>query len=114
VTSCFSFYLEQYEYINFSIITYYEIISGLKHRDAHKQLASFFDFASENRILPITEHSVTVSSEIYADLRKQGKPIDDMDILIAGIAISNNMVLITHNQSHFERIRQLEIQDWSS
>jgi len=76
VTSNFSSYLEQYEKINFSIITFYEIVSGLKHRDAHKQMTSFLDFSSENRVLPITEHSVTISAEIYANLRKQGKPIE--------------------------------------
>jgi tRNA(fMet)-specific endonuclease VapC len=76
-------------------------------------MKSFLDFALENRVLPITEASVTVSSEIYADLRKRGKPVDDIDLLIAGTAIANNMVLVTHNRSHFERIRQLEIEDWS-
>jgi tRNA(fMet)-specific endonuclease VapC len=61
----------------------------------------------------ITEQSVCVSAKIYADLRKTGKPIDDIDILIAGTAISNNMILITHNRNHFERIKNLEIEDWS-
>ncbi|EDX76268.1 hypothetical protein MC7420_4524 [Coleofasciculus chthonoplastes PCC 7420] len=34
-------YLNKYRKINLSIITYYEILSGLNHRDAHKQLALF-------------------------------------------------------------------------
>lgn len=29
-------YIEEYDKINISIITYYEIVSGLKHRDAQK------------------------------------------------------------------------------
>ena len=113
VTACFSDYLDMYGTINISIITYYEIISGLKHRDAKKQMEAFLSFASENSIIPITDRSVWISAEIYADLRKTGKPVDDIDILIAGTAISNNMALITHNQSHFERIKGLEIEDWS-
>jgi tRNA(fMet)-specific endonuclease VapC len=113
VTARFSSYLEQYGIVNISIVTYYEIVSGLKHRDARKQMASFMEFASENRVLPITESSVAVSAEIYADLRKQGIPIDDIDILIAGTAIANKMVLVTHNRSHFERIGRLKIDDWS-
>ncbi|MDM8517815.1 hypothetical protein QUF76_16590 [Desulfobacterales bacterium HSG16] len=76
-------------------------------------MASFLNFTYENRIVPITEASVTVSAEIYANLRKQGKPVDDIDLLIAGIAVAKNMVLVTHNQSHFERIKQLNIEDWS-
>jgi tRNA(fMet)-specific endonuclease VapC len=38
VVGKFETYLKEYEAINLSIITYYEIVSGLKHRDAHKQL----------------------------------------------------------------------------
>ena len=54
-----------------------------------------------------------ISSGLYADLRKTGKPLDDIDLLIAGIAIANNLVLITHNEQHFGRIKLLEIDDWS-
>jgi tRNA(fMet)-specific endonuclease VapC len=50
---------------------------------------------------------------LYAQLRKEGKPIDDIDLLIAGIALENNLVLVTNNRKHFERIPQLEIIDWS-
>jgi tRNA(fMet)-specific endonuclease VapC len=113
VTAHFSSYLSQHKKINISMITYYEIISGLKHRDACKKTVSFLDFASKNRVLPLTEASVTISANIYAELRKDGKPLDDIDLLIAGVAVANNLVLVTHNRNHFERIRKLEIEDWS-
>ncbi len=47
------------------------------------------------------------------DLRKKGTPVDDIDLLIAGIAIENNMMVITNNMSHFERIEGLEVENWS-
>lgn len=53
-----------------------------------------------------------LSAEIYATLRRSGTPVDDIDLLIAGVAISNDLVLITHNQCHFDRIDGLEWQDW--
>jgi tRNA(fMet)-specific endonuclease VapC len=113
VPTHFASYLAQYKKINISIITYYEIMSGLKHRDAHKKTTLFLEFVSKNRVLPLTKHSATASSEIYAELRKEGRPLDDIDLLIAGVAIANKLVLVTHNKSHFERIRRLEIEDWS-
>lgn len=113
VVAQFQTYLIAYEQINISIITYYEILSGLKHRDAQKQLALFLEFAAQNSVLPLTEQSVTLSANIYANLRLQGIPIDDIDLLIAGVAIANNLVLITRNQRHFNRIEGLELQDWS-
>jgi len=113
IADCFASYLVQYKKINFSIITYYEIVSGLKHRDADKKMSRFLEFASKNTILPLTEKSVTISSEIYAELRKEGNPLDDIDLLIAGTAIANNMVLVTRNKHHFERIKKLKVEDWS-
>ena len=113
VVSNFREYLKQYEKINLSIITYYEVLSGLKHRDALRQLNSFEEFVKQNAVLPLTEHSATISSDLYAGLRKAGKPIDDIDILIAGVALSNNLSLVTHNEEHFKRIEGLHILDWS-
>lgn len=106
-------YLRAYNHINFSIITYYEIISGLKHKDANKQMNSFLEFASLNNILPLTIQSSENSAVIYADLRKKGTPVDDIDLLIAGIAIENNMIVVTNNTSHFERIEGLDVENWS-
>ena len=52
VVSRFEAYLNGQAQINLSIVTYYEIISGLKHRDAQKQLTLFLEFAAQNIILP--------------------------------------------------------------
>ncbi|MEQ9621978.1 PIN domain-containing protein [Coleofasciculus chthonoplastes] len=113
VVSHFQTYLNEYRQINLSIITYYEIISGLKHRDAQKQVTLFLEFATQNTVLPLTQKSVTLSANYYASLRRDGTPVDDIDLLIAGTAVANNLVLITHNQRHFSRIEGLEWQDWS-
>lgn len=114
VVARFGEYLKNYEAMNLSIITYYEILSGLKHKDASKQLDCFLDFTRHNTVLPLTERSVTISAEIYAGLRKTGKPIDDVDILIAGVALADNLVLVTHNAEHFTRIHGLNVVDWSA
>jgi len=114
VVGRFRSYLAVYKNINISIISYYEIVSGLKHRDADRKMNLFLSFAAKNRLMPLTEQSVSISAEIYAELRKEGKPLDDIDLLIAGTAMANNLVLVTRNQSHFRRIMGLEIEDWSA
>ena len=40
-------------------------------------------------------------------------PVDDIDLLIAGVAMANNLVLITHNQKHFGKVQGLELADWT-
>lgn len=109
----FSLYLQEYQKLNFSLITYYEILSGLKHRDAHKQIENFLAFSQQNNIILLNQESVIISAEIYANLRKKGTPVDDIDLLIAGVAMANNLVLITHNQKHFGKIEGLELADWT-
>ncbi|MEM1395607.1 MAG: type II toxin-antitoxin system VapC family toxin [Cyanobacteria bacterium P01_H01_bin.150] len=113
VIACFNAYLKEYDKLNISIITYYEIVSGLKHRDAQKQLKSFLEFAEYNTVLPLTERSAAISADIYANLRSKGTPIDDIDILIAGIAIANNLIVVTNNRRDFDKIQNLDIEDWS-
>ncbi len=56
-----------------SVLTYYEIVSGLKHRDARKQLDFFLNFCEFVSIIPVTEGSARKSAEIYASLRSRGK-----------------------------------------
>ena len=113
VVACFKRYLEEYDTIRFSVITYYEIVSGLKHRDAHKQLDSFLEFAAQNTMIPLTQEIADIAGQLYADLRKQGQPIDDIDLLIAATALAKGLAVVTHNRKHFDRITSLEILDWT-
>lgn len=112
VAKSFAKYLDHFDLIEISIITYYEITSGLLAKNAFKQLTVFEDFVSENLVLPVSEKSVRKSAELYAFLKQSGNMLDDIDLLIAGIAIENKMVLVTNNESHFGRIPGLKIENW--
>jgi tRNA(fMet)-specific endonuclease VapC len=114
VVQCADRYIREYGRLNFTIVTYYEIVSGLRHRDARKQLDGFYAFAERNHIVPMTRGSADLAAKEYAHLRKLGTPVDDIDLLIAGIALEQGLVLVTRNRHHFERIRGLSIDDWSA
>lgn len=105
-------YLHEHGVISFSIITYYEVLNGLLYKDAKKQLEKFERFAEMSRIVPMTLRTVQISAKIQADLRKKGTVIGHTDTLIAGIAIANNLQLITNNTAHFSRIKKLKIDNW--
>ncbi len=113
VAANFHAHVQKFGIIHLSIITFYAILSGLKHRDANKQLDLFLRFASQNHVINLSEKSVTISSELYAEQRKKGESIDDIDLLIAGIALANDFVLATNNVSHFKKIKSLTITNWS-
>lgn len=106
-------YLLEYGFINISIITYYEIQNGLIYKDARKQLSQFEEFISLNKVIPLTLPMAKTAAEIHAELRRKGSEIGHTDTLIAGIAISSKLQLITNNTDHFRRILGLEIANWS-
>ncbi len=106
-------YIREYDRLNLSIITIYEALSGLKHRDAKRQTATFKALVELSEVWPLTEESVELSAEMYAALRKKGQAVDDIDLLIAGIANANEFVLVTNNRKHFDPIEGITVEDWS-
>jgi tRNA(fMet)-specific endonuclease VapC len=106
-------HIEEFGNINLSIITYYEILNGLLYKDARKQLSRFNDFVALNNVLPLTIPSAKIAANIKAILRKKGNEIGHTDTLIAGIAISNKLQLVTNNTEHFKRIKELDIANWT-
>lgn len=113
VVGRFNAYLKEYEHINISLITYYEIIGGLKFKKADKQLHNFEEFVNNNNIIHLSEHSAYLSGSIYAGLRQKGIIIGTSDILIAGIAIENELTLITNNENHYREIPNLKLENWN-
>jgi tRNA(fMet)-specific endonuclease VapC len=112
VTNRFALYLDYFDSFNISIITYFEILSGLLVNDSRNQLKKFETFCNSNNVINISIDSVTISSQIVAHLRKKGTLLDNQDILIAGIALENNLVMVTNNERHFSRIPDLIIDNW--
>lgn len=69
-------------------------------------------FKKNLAILSDSEESALRFGKIKADLRSKGRIIEDFDILIASLAIVNSCILITNNSDHFERINDLQIENW--
>lgn len=46
--------------------------------------------------------------KIRWELKKRGKVIEDLDILIAATCIVNNLTLVTSNKKHFGRVGSLQ------
>jgi tRNA(fMet)-specific endonuclease VapC len=98
--------------LSISIISYYEIVSGLQSIDAKKRITEFEKFCELIDVVNLDRASIVASCQIYSNLKKSGNLIDDIDILIAGIALSNNLVMITDNTEHFKRILGLKVENW--
>jgi tRNA(fMet)-specific endonuclease VapC len=58
------------------------------------------------------EESAGRFGALKADLQTRGTPIDDMDLVIASIALTLGASLATSNVRHFERIPNLPVDGW--
>ena len=105
-------YLAEHGQFTFSIITRFEILRGLKAKGATRQAIIFDEFCARNIILPLNDEVVVKAADIYADLRGRGVLIRDADILIAASAIVLGLGVVTNNEEHFQRIRNLQLQNW--
>jgi len=95
-----------------SAITYFECRRGLLANKSLKKIKAFADFCQLVEILPVTyPEIVEIASEIYADLRSRGCPIQDADILIAATAIAQHWILIS-NDSDLSRVQGLRLENW--
>ncbi len=54
---------------------------------------------------------VEKASEIHADLKRRGRPIQDADILIAATAIVNHLILVS-NDTDMRRVAGVAIENW--
>lgn len=62
----------------------------------------------------LTEDVASKFGQIKADLEVKGRKLDDFDLLIATVAIVNDLILVTRNLRHFERIKGLKLYKFSS
>ena len=105
-------YLATYSLLTFSLITRYEVLRGLKAKNAVVQIGAFEKLCTVSEILPLTDTIVQRAAEIYGTLHQQGQLIGDADILIAATAIENDLTCVTNNENHFKRIPNLIRANW--
>jgi predicted nucleic acid-binding protein len=84
-----------------TVISYYEILSGIKHRKARKEEQFFKRFFSEIEVLDFDRKAAEEASEIMGRLLSLGTPVNSMDVLIAGIAAANGAEKIISKDSDF-------------
>lgn len=70
------------------------------------------EFIRKTQILPVF-NILDLYAEEKTRLRKSGNIIDDFDLLIGCTAVFNNLVTVTNNVNHLNRITGITIEDWT-
>lgn len=93
-------------------ISYYEIKRGLLYKNAKKQLRKFEIMCETCNFMSLDDVNIfDKASNIYSELRRKGKLIEDADILISSISLIKNCILVS-NDTDFNRIDGLKIENW--
>jgi tRNA(fMet)-specific endonuclease VapC len=100
------------ENISTTVINVYEILKGFRWRNNKRKENQFKEFLEDVIVFSIDDDVINIASDLYSNLRKNGKTIGDADILIAAIVIKNKGTLVSNNKKHFEDIQQLKLINW--
>jgi len=69
------------------------------------------EFQAKFKIIPVFP-ALDVYAKEKARLKTKGIVVDDFDLLIGATAIHNNLTLVTRNVRDFDRVNDIEIQNW--
>lgn len=91
-----------------------ELLYGLKKKGSERLWTEYnLYLKDELTLLSFGSNEAAQYARIRHELTQQGQLISDMDLMIAATAISNRLTVATLNVRHFNRIRDLRVEDWS-
>ena len=96
------------------------MLSRIKSLPEGKRKTGLFNYSIESvqkqyEILSFDASAANIYSDLYERLKAKGVPAQRFDLMIASIAISNNLILVTQNISDFTEIAEnsnLMIEKW--
>lgn len=93
-----------------SIVTYaelYEGVLGAKQRE--KRLEQLSDLIVGIKVFGIDLETAELFAQERSRLRREGRILENFDLLIGATALRHGVELVTNNVSHFQRIEGLQI-----
>ncbi len=101
------------ENIGYSIISLAELYFGAYNSEQiDKNLQAIQIVQQKLPLINCNDKSSQLFGMIKAQLKQQGNLIMDADILIGSIAQANELILVTNNTKHFQRIPNLQLENW--
>jgi len=101
------------ETLNVSVITAAELRFGAEKAGRPKLGELIEAYLDRLAILDWTDDVTPHYARIRSQLERSGKPIGNMDLLIASHAVSQGMTVVTNNLKHFSNVPGLNVEEWS-
>ena len=101
--------------IGISAITYSELAFGVAHSiQTERNSIALQEFAAPLEVLDYPTEAASAYGRIRSALKKQGRLLGPLDMLIAAHALHLDVTLVTNNLSEFARIPDLRVENWAS
>lgn len=95
-----------------SEITLMELYYGAECSQRVQENVAIIDsFVKDVEMVPIT-NAIREACRQKAMLKRKGQMIEDSDLLIGCTAITHDMVLVTENVAHMNRLSGVKIENW--
>jgi tRNA(fMet)-specific endonuclease VapC len=111
-----STYLQTFGQFTISVITVMEIVRGWHRLQREDRVQQFLFALANSEVLLVDIMTAELAGRIYADLQRTGQPIGVADSIIAATALHHDLVLVTGNQKHYQRIQSqgcnLKLDNW--
>ncbi|MEP7243005.1 MAG: type II toxin-antitoxin system VapC family toxin [Gammaproteobacteria bacterium] len=95
-----------------SVMTAAELRFGAEKAGRPKLVELVESFLERLAILDWTDAVCAHYARMRAALERAGKPIGNMDLLIASHAVSQRLTLVTNNLKHFTNVPGLKVEVW--
>jgi tRNA(fMet)-specific endonuclease VapC len=94
-------------------ITLGELLYGAERRGSPRLRGMVGDLvAGALTVLPFDRAAAEAYGRLRARLESAGEPLDEPDLRIASIALARDLILVTANRRHFDRVPGLTIENW--
>lgn len=90
------------------------IFGALRSNLPGQNLAKLDVFFAAFQSLPFDDLAAREYGAMRNSLERAGTPIGPNDLMIASIAVSQRLTLVSHNTREFGRIPGLQIEDWQA
>jgi tRNA(fMet)-specific endonuclease VapC len=94
-------------------VNLFELEFGLsKSNNPHPLRSHISGLSSRHSVLDFDTAAGLCAGQVRGFLALAGKPIGPYDLLIAGIALANDLILVTRNSEEFKRVPKLRWENW--
>ena len=100
-------YRQAHGVFTISSVTLMELVRGFQKKQSQRSLQTFRSAVALEEVLDFGHAAAELAGQISGELERIGRPIGMADPMIAAVALTQGLDMVTGNTAHFQRIQQL-------